>query len=159
MGKISKEKAARLWDELAEYEKHTEMTDVERAALHEWVSDGYSVHENSSLAYNESGCPADFLDVYRYEEEIRLDLEKLSPGEKENYLARLRGEDTVDTLREDLYQLLFKARMYAHVLRIHGLLGEAEQKIKEARERSRKEAKAFDEWIVAHPEEELPFSN
>ncbi len=158
MGTVSKEKAAYLWNELTEYEKHTKMTAMERAALHEWVLEGYSVHENGSMASTESGEPCDFLDVYRYEEELRQDLKKLSTREQENYLARLRNEDTIDNLREDFNELFFKAEIYEQVLQIYGLLEEAKIKIENAKEESRERAKQFDEWLAAHPDAELPFN-
>lgn len=82
-------------------------------ALHEWVLEGYSVHENGSMASTESGEPCDFLDVYRYEEELRQDLKKLSTREQENYLARLRNEDTIDNLREDFNELFLKQKYTA----------------------------------------------
>lgn len=157
MGTVRDKKADSLWDELTEYEKSTKMTTEERNALHEWVLDGNSVHENSSMAYTGSGVPCDFLEVYRYEEGIRRELEKLSPREGENYLTRLRGEDTLDTLKEDFYELFFKAEIYERVLRSHGLLDEAVFRIKQAKEKAQEETKKFAEWMEAHPEEELPF--
>lgn len=158
MGTISKEKSAYLWKELAEYEKNTKMTDEERSALQEWVLDGNSVHDNSSMACTESGGPCGFLDVYRHEEEIRRDLEKLSPGEQENYLARLRGEDTIDNLREDFNELFFKAEIYEEILRSHGLLDKAKFEIDRAKEESQKKSRQFGKWLAAHPEAELPFN-
>lgn len=157
MGTVNDKKAAFLWDELTEYEKRTKMTAEERNALHEWVLDGNSVHENSSMAYTDSGIPCDFLEVYRYEEGIRKELETLSPREKENYLARLHGGDTFDTLKEDFHELFFKAEIYERVLRSHGLLDEAMLRIKQAKEKSQEETRKFTEWMKAHPEEELPF--
>lgn len=157
MGTGSKANAVYLWNELIEYEKNAEMTEEERTALHEWVLDGYRVHENGSMACTESGTPCDFLDVYRYEEEIRHDLKKLPPREQENYLARLRGEDTIDNLQKDFNALFFKAEIYEQVLRSHGLPEEAMCKMKRAEEKSQKRSKQFDEWRAAHPEAELPF--
>ena len=99
---------ASLWEEMLEYEKQTQMTEEERHALHEWVLDGNSVYENSSMGTDETGRPLAFLDVYRYEKEIRDTLEKLDAKGRENYLARLRGEDTIDNLREDLQETHFR---------------------------------------------------
>ena len=82
--------------ELIEYEKVTTMTAEEQAALRTWVAEGNSVHENASMGVDETGEPLDFLEVYRMEEEIRQDLEKLSPTEKDKYIARLKGEYTVE---------------------------------------------------------------
>lgn len=157
MGTVGKEKTAVLWNALIEYEKNHEMTDDERSELHEWVLAGNSVHENGSMAYTEYGNPCDFLDIYRYEEEIRSDLAKLSPREQENYTARLCGEDTIDNLREDFNKLLFKTQVYEQVLRSNGLLTEAERKLKTAEEESMKQALQFREWRLANPNEELPF--
>jgi len=153
MKTISKEKAAFLRKELKEYEKVTEMTEVERLALHEWVADGNSVHENRSMACNEGGGPSDFLDDYRYEEEIRQDLEQLTPKEQENYLARIRGEETIDNLREDLRELSFKANIYYRVLRKYGLIQETEKLLQETKEKSR----ALSECLATQPVDELPF--
>lgn len=114
-----------LWKELREYESRTQMTQQERQALHEWVLDGNSVYENSSMGTDEAGRPLAFLDVYRYEKEIRDTLEKLDAGDRENYLARLRGEDTIDNLREDLQKLHFRLDACERVLRKYGLLKEA----------------------------------
>lgn len=119
-------KTAFLLEELREYEKTTDMTAEERAALHKWVSEGNSVHENGSMGCYENGSPMDFLDDYRYQEEIWKDLEQLAPAERENYIARLRGVDTVETLQEDLSMLSVKAEAYRRVLKKHGWLAEAE---------------------------------
>ena len=158
MGTVSKEKAAVLWDELMKYEMNTEMTDDERTALREWVLDGNSVHDNSSMAYTEHGGPCDFLNVYRYEKGIRSDLEKLTPKEQKNYLARLRGEDTIDNLREDLDKLFFKAQIYEHVIREHGLLEEANLRIKVAEDELLKQEEQFKDWRMANLDVELPFN-
>lgn len=154
---VDKENAAHLWDELMKYETITEMTDDERAALRKWVLDGNSVHDNGSMAYTECGVPCDFLDVYRYEKEIRSNLVKLSPREQENYLARLRGEDTIDNLREDLNKLFFKAGIYEQVLREHHLLEEANLRINAAEDKRLRLEQQFKEWRLANPNEELPF--
>jgi len=153
MKTISKEKAAFLRKELMNYEKVTEMTDGERIALREWVADGNSVHENGSMACYEGGNLCDFLDVYRNEEEIRQDLERLTPREQENYLARLHGEDTIDNLREDFQELSFKADIYYQVLQKHDLIQEMEKLLQETKEKSRE----FSEWLAAQPADEWPF--
>jgi len=157
MKHISADNRQRLWAELEKYERDTEMTETERAALHEWVRDGNSVHENGSMACQEGGRPSDFLDVYREEEAIRQELERLSPRERENYIARLRGEDTIDNLREDIQELFFRMNIYERALRQHGLLAEAEQMYKEAKERSSDDERQLRKWMDEHPEEELPF--
>ena len=84
-----------LEKELIEYEKVTAMTADEQSALRAWVAAGNSVHEKTSMGVDEKGEPLDFLDVYRMEEEIRQDLEKLSPAEQDKYIARLKEEYTV----------------------------------------------------------------
>lgn len=115
-----------LLEELRRYEEITDMTDEERTALHEWVSKGNSVHENGSMGCLENGEPADFLEDYRYQEEIRKRLELLAPSERETYIARLYGMNTVETLLEDLSELSVKAEGYRRVLKKYGLLKEAE---------------------------------
>ena len=112
--------------ELIEYEKVTTMTAEEQAALRTWVAEGNSVHENASMGVDETGEPLDFLEVYRMEEEIRQDLEKLSPTEKDKYIARLKGEYTVEILLEDIQALHFKLNSYERILKKHHLLDEAE---------------------------------
>lgn len=114
-----------MWKELLEYESRTQMTQQERQALHEWVLDGNSVYENDSMGTDETGRPLAFLDVYRHEKEIRDTLEKMDAKGRENYLARLRGEDTIDNLREDLQELHFRTDVFERVLRKHGLFQEA----------------------------------
>lgn len=44
---------------------------------------------------------------------------------RENYLARLQGEDTVDNLREDLMKAHFRLDACERILRKHGLLQDA----------------------------------
>lgn len=56
------------------------------------------MYSNPSMATDEHGNPCDFLFDYRYHAEIYKELEQLSGKEKEIYLARPRGEDTIDTL-------------------------------------------------------------
>lgn len=153
MKSTSKETAAFLWEELEKYEEVTEMTEEERSALHEWVFDGNSVHENASMSYNENGAPTDFLDDYRYMEEIRLELEKLTPEEREEYLARLRGEDTLASLSEALSECHFKMEVYYNVLQRHGLAQEAEAAVKRAKESSDR----LSQWIHDMEFEEQPF--
>lgn len=116
---------ASLWQEMLEYEKQTQMTEEERQALHEWVLDGNSVYENSTMGTGETGSPLAFLDVYRYEKEIRDTLEKMDAKGREDYLARLQGEDTVDNLREDLMEAHFRLDACERILRKHGLLQDA----------------------------------
>ena len=77
------------------------------------------------MGTDETGRPLAFLDVYRYEKEIRDTLEKLDAKGRENYLARLRGEDTIGNLREDLQETHFRLDACERILRKHGLLQEA----------------------------------
>lgn len=108
--KISKEKRRFLKQELKEYEKTVSMTGEERAALHEWVAAGNSVHENGSMASYEGGRPMDFLDVYREEEEIRRALASMSYEEGSNYLLEEYGidRDGVMTPKPPAYEELKK---------------------------------------------------
>ena len=66
---IHDERLLFLKEELKEYEKETPMTDEERDALHEWVDDGHSVHENPRCGVWDGNVPIDFLDTYRWEKE------------------------------------------------------------------------------------------
>ena len=83
---INKEKERSLQRELKEYEKVTPMTEEERIALHEWVRDGNSIHENGSMVCCEGGRPVDFLDVYREEAELRRKLSSMTEEERKRYL-------------------------------------------------------------------------
>jgi hypothetical protein len=139
MRKVTKERMRFLQRELREYEKNTEMTDEERKELHEWVADGYSVHENSAMAWTDYGVPCDFLFVYREEELLRKEwdaLETLPPRERRNRRARLMGKDTMDNLREDLLDAHNKIDTYEWLLRKNGLLEEAQSMIRKNKEES-----------------------
>ena len=139
----------RIEKELKEYLKTTSVNEEELEALKEWVADGNSVHTNPSMATDEHGNPSDFLLDYRYHAEIYKELEQLSGKEKEMYLARLRGEETIDTLREDLYKVMYERDVYLKVLQKHGLLKEAELRLEHGRKLT------FDS--TSKPDEELPF--
>ena len=139
----------RIEKELKEYLKTTSVNEEELEALKEWVADGNSVHTNPSMATDEHGNPSDFLLDYRYHAEIYKELEQLSEKEKEMYLARLRGEETIDTLREDLYKVMYERDVYLKVLQKHGLLKEAELRLEHGRKLT------FDS--TSKPDEELPF--
>lgn len=134
--KITEKRMQLLRKELKEYEAVTPMTDEERAALHEWVEGGNSVHDNGSMASYEGGRPMDFLDVYREEEEIRRTLDSLEGKEKEKFLRELRGEENEEDLREKRDRYWFIIGVYEYVLRRHGLMQEAEEEIRAAEKRS-----------------------
>lgn len=144
-----------LQDELNRYEKSTPMNEAERKVLHEWVAAGNSVHENSCNAEDGHGNYIDFLDIYREEQDIRDTLSTMDDEEKEEYLAELRGEDTIKSLKKQLHELSYKSDVYEKVLRRHKLIEEAEALMEEGRALSR----AFDEWAEAEmgklPEGEL----
>ena len=123
--------------EYHDYVKNPPMTEKEKEALWEWVMDGNSVHTNPSMSVDEHNSPSDFLDDYRYHEEIYQQLEQLTGKDKENHLARLRGEDTIDTLREDLQKACYERNVYYQVLSRHGLLPEARKRMETGRELSR----------------------
>lgn len=146
-----------LQDELNTYEKTTQMNETERNALHEWVAAGNSVHENTCDAEDGHGNYIDFLDVYREEQDILDTLSTLSDEEKEEYLAELRGEDTIKSLNKRLDELLYKTNVYEKILKKHDLVEEAEALMEEGRALS----KALDEWIEAEmgklPKGELPW--
>ena len=131
------------------------MTETERNALHEWVAAGNSVHENTCNAEDGHGNYMDFLDIYREEQDIRDTLSSMNTEEQEEYLAKLRGEDTIKSLKKRLDELLYKTDVYEKVLKKYDLVEEAEALIEEGRALS----KAFDEWAEAEmgklPEGEL----
>ncbi|MBR1855931.1 MAG: hypothetical protein IJ803_02520 [Oribacterium sp.] len=133
-----------LQKELEEYENNTPMNDEERRALHEWVGQGYSVHENDCLAEDGHGNYLDFLDVYREEESIRETLSTLNEEEQEEFIAQLQGRDTIKSLRKRCDELHYKSEVYEKVLRRHHLMDEAENLIEEGRAMSR----AFEEAMA-----------
>ena len=135
--------------ELSEYLKTTSVNEEELAALKEWVADGNSVYSNPSMATDEHGNPSDFLFDYRYHTKIYKELERLSENEKEVFLARLRGEETIDTLREDLQSVTYERNVYYQVLKKYGLLKEAELRLEQGRQST------FE--LELNPDEELPF--
>jgi hypothetical protein len=143
-----------LMEELREYELRTPMSEEERIALHEWVSKGNSVHENSSLAEYENGEPVDFLEDYRYDMGIRKELAQLDERARENYIARLQGRDTIDNLREDLENADLRLRACSAVLERHGLMAEVEHQLESWKHESERIAKMYDERGFG---EELPF--
>ena len=133
---MNKDKQFLLLEELKEYEKHTELSDDERAILHEWVNAGNSVHENASLAEDGHGHYLDFIDVYREEQDMLNTLSTMNDEEKEDFIAEMSGTDTIRTLRRKNDDLFFKSRIYETVLIRHHLLEEAEQEMKDARARA-----------------------
>ena len=103
--------------------------------LHEWVAAGNSVHENASMASYESGSPADFLDVYREEEEIRRALDSMSYEEGSKYLLEEYGIDrdgittpeppTYEELKEKANRLYRTCFLYWEFLAANNLCEEA----------------------------------
>ena len=122
-----------LLEELHEYEKNTEMSRQERDALHRWVMDGNSVHENTALAEDGYGNYLDFLDVYREEMEISDKLASMNSEDQEEYIASLQGQDTLKSLRRKFDELFYKAGVYEKVLMKHHLLDEAVELMEEGR--------------------------
>jgi hypothetical protein len=110
------------------------MTKPERRALHEWVSEGNSVHENPDMAVDDSGMPVDFLYMYREDQEIQKELSVLTDKEREMHIAQYKGGDTSDILSEQS----LKMQIYERVLREHHLLEEADQLIQESLEQGQK---------------------
>lgn len=148
--KIDKERKHFLKQELKEYEKITPMTERERAILREWVKAGNSVHENGSLVCHEGGCPADFLDVYREEEEIRRALSSRTYEEGSRYLLEEYGIDrdrkpepapTYEELKKKASRLYRTCMLYWEVLIANDLREEAY------------------EYVRDHIDEELPFDS
>lgn len=141
---------------LNEYEIDNPMSNEEREALYEWLMDGNSIYDNPYLYMDEYGNPMKFLLAYRIDEEIRDELEQLDEKERANYITRLCGEDTIDTLKEDLEKTLFRLRICEKVLVSYGLLDKVEEQIKECEIESLK----MDKWLHMNQsiDEELPFN-
>ena len=67
--------------ELEEYEELHVMSEEERQALHDWVSEGHSVYENGWYFSQKSGAPMSFLDSYRH---IQDELKNLEKGDEKH---------------------------------------------------------------------------
>lgn len=135
--KINKEKERSLQRELKEYEKVTPMTEEERIALHEWVRDGNSIHENGSMVCCEGGRPVDFLDVYREEAELRRKLSSMTEEERKRYLYMEYGIEneppkklTYEELQERSRRLYRTCMLYWEVLVRNGLGEEADEHLR-----------------------------
>ena len=146
--KINKEKERFLQQELREYEKMTAMTEDERIALHEWVRAGNSVHENGGMVSYEGGIPADFMDVYREEEELRRKLSSMTEEERKRYLYVEYGIEnepskklTYEELQENSRRLYRTCMLYWEILARNGLGEEA------------------DAYLRLHIDEEMPFED
>lgn len=135
--KMNKDEQLLLIEELNEYEKYTELSDSEKEDLHKWVSAGNSVHENGCQAVDDHGDYLDFIEVYREEQYISDRLSTMNEEEQEDFVAELRGEDTIRTLRRKYNDICFRKNVYEYVLRKHHLLDEAVREMDAARERSR----------------------
>jgi hypothetical protein len=136
--------------ELKEYEKTMTMTKPERRAMHEWVSEGNSVHENPDMAVDDSGMPVDFLYMYREDQKIQKEFSVLTDKEQEMRIVQYKGEDTSDTMSEQS----LKMQVYERVIREHHLLEEADQLIQEFIEQSQE---LNDELKDLPDLDELPF--
>ena len=67
-----KEHKVTLRKELKEYELSiVDLTDEERSDLHEWVSAGNSVYDNSFHLVDDSGSPIAYIEAIRIIEEMR----------------------------------------------------------------------------------------
>ncbi len=149
--RISAEKRRFLKKELKEYERYTPMKEEEKEALHEWVTAGNSVHENTAMAVYENGRSMDFLDVYREDEEIRRVLNSMSYEEGSKYLLEEYGINrdgelpppppTYEELLEKAKRLDRMCQLYWEVLAAHGLHDKA------------------DEYVRDHINEEWPFGS
>jgi phosphoenolpyruvate carboxylase len=121
MNTVNEKQYPHLIEELVEYEKNTHMTESERRALHKWVANGHSVHQNGFLRIDDCGIPLDFLDVYRYEKEIERDLKGLDSYEKK------RGR--VALSEEIIQKLQAQVDVYEKILCKYDLMNEANQQL------------------------------
>ncbi|XBX10030.1 hypothetical protein QMP26_19465 [Enterocloster clostridioformis] len=146
--KIDKERKRFLKQELKEYEKTTPMMEEGRSVLREWVRAGNSVHENGASACYGGGCPIEFLDVYREEEESRTALASMTYEQGSRYLSEKYGIDrdavpepkpTYEELRKKASHLYRTCMLYWEVLIANDLREEA------------------CEYVREHIDEELPF--
>lgn len=86
--------------ELERYEREVPMSRYERKLLRKWVMDGHNPRENPGSKYLCLSCATDydFLDIYRMDREIRLDMKGMSKSEQEAYLKEYMGwtDDSAD---------------------------------------------------------------
>ena len=138
--KIDKEKRDFLKKELKEYEKATPMTEEEKTALHKWVANGNSVHDNPAMIVYEGGRPWDFLDMYRELEEIRKATEHMSYEEESRYLLEEYGinrddrpepKPTFEELCNKVRRIYRTCMLYRDVLLMNDLKEEADEYVKE----------------------------
>ena len=61
-----------LLKELIEYLPTVgDITEYEKAELHEWIVSGHSVYDNPYMIYSDFGCPMDFIEGCRIGDDIR----------------------------------------------------------------------------------------
>lgn len=149
---------ALLRKELRDYEEVTVMTDEERAELHAWVENGYSVHEDPCYIMCGAEPPRDFLDYYRQEEAEKQAFEQLDDRGKTEYFLHEHGvrtdetglEDELNYLQSDpenFLTLKLQLFVYSEVLDRHGYYNEAQNKLHEIQKK----------LGIDYDDEELPF--
>lgn len=143
-----------LIEEFYRYESENQLTADERCELLAWVKEGNSVHENPSMAEDGHGNYVDFIKVFREEKEMHDTLDTMTPRERNNYLAKLRGEDTIDNLRETIDKLYFEISILEKVINKHKLQDE----VARYKHESAMASKKLEEYLKSDSCEELPFT-
>ena len=91
-----------LWNELQDFERKTHMNPQEQRELRDWVAKGNRVYENGDYLADEDGRPMNFLDAYRFYD----DLKGLS---KEEVFALLRYREVDDsTVSDEIFPIFRK---------------------------------------------------
>ena len=98
-------------DQYKDYVSFTPMTPYERRILYKWVSSGHSVYTSPGSKYlPDGGSYQAFLDVYRIDRDLSIEMKGMKPAERISYLKAVTGwvEPTPDEIIE------FKARKAAN---------------------------------------------
>lgn len=80
------------WDQYNEYISFTAMTPYERRLLRNWVAAGHSVYESPGSKYIPGGgYYHSFLDAYRTDRDLSIEMKGLRPAERIAYLKEVAG--------------------------------------------------------------------
>lgn len=81
-----------LTEQLKKYKKEIDMTPEELKAVINWISKGRSPYDNGDYIYDENGCPMDFVNAMRFEQEQQKWWDSLTKEEQDKELKELHGQ-------------------------------------------------------------------
>ena len=100
-----------LLDQYKEYISFTPMTPYERRLLYKWVASGHSVYTSPGSKYlPDGGSYKSFLEVYRIDRDLSIEMKGMKPAERVSYLKAVTG--WVEPTPEEV--LDFRARKAAN---------------------------------------------